>query len=126
MLNCSIYISGNVSEELLISELCDFLNGRILNISFVELESYILFVQKNDEFDSNEQSKFPDGFLYFQYILFIDFMDQGTEMYCVAEVSKILHWLWNRGLSAVSSCDYEHLLPENGGYNSRNVPWVAG
>ncbi|MEC5146103.1 hypothetical protein [Chitinophaga sp. 212800010-3] len=124
MLNCSIYVTGSVSKEELLSGLCRLLNGKITSISFINTSNYELFVQKNDEFDEDEQKSFPDGFLYFRYIVYVEFNDKNTQQYCVEEIAKLLRWLWEKNMAAVASCDYEDLLPENGGYKSRNIPWI--
>lgn len=81
-------------------------------------------MQRNDEFDEDEQTEFPDVFLYFKYIVYVEFSDKNTLKYCVDETAKLLRWLWDEKWGAVASCDYEDLLPEKGGYKSKNVPWI--
>lgn len=44
----------------------------------------------------------------------IVFDSRGYEPY-IKFVSDLLKVLWGRGISAVAACDFEHMLPENGG-----------
>lgn len=125
MFNCSIYISVNWTEEKLLAQLHNLVGGVRIAFSFIENNNYGLDIDENDEFDEEKQKKFPDGFLYFRYIVFIEFKNAVVENYCQKEVSRILEWLWSNGIAAVASCDYEDLLLERGGYNNRSVPWVV-
>lgn len=123
MFNCSIYVTGGMTEQELMGELCNLINGEFSGSSFILTDNYELFIQGNDEFDEYAQKDFPDGFLYFRYILYIEFKEGNMQSYCVGEVASMLNWLWGKGLPAVASCDYEDLLPEGGGYKSKNIPW---
>jgi hypothetical protein len=126
MFNCSIYISVKWSRRELAAQLHNLLGGVLSRFSFIENDDYELDIEENDEFDEEKQKSFPDGFLYFRYIVFIEFKNEVSGNYYQQEISRILKWLWSNGVAAVASCDYERLLLEQGGYNNRSVPWIAG
>ena len=60
--------------------------------------------------------EWPSGFLYFPYRV-----EAGPKR----AVERLLPLLWDRGIPAVASCDYEDELPEKGGYKSRAIPWPS-
>lgn len=124
MINCSIYVSGLVSEENLKSGFSSFLNAEVNEISCVDKGDYKLYIEENGDFDEYRQRDFPDGFLYFRYLIYLEFKNETVEALYVDETTRILNWLWSQNLAAVAACDYEALLPENGGYKSQNVPWI--
>jgi hypothetical protein len=66
------------------------------------------------ERDAEKARGFPHGFHYFRYRI-----EAGPK----AMVERLLRVLWENGVPAVASCDYEDELPEAGGYKSRNIPW---
>lgn len=35
----------------------------------------------------------------------------------------ILEILWNSGIPAITSCDFEEKLPKIGGYKNLDIPW---
>jgi hypothetical protein len=59
--------------------------------------------------------EFPSGFLRFRYQIEVA---DGRDV-----APRLLRCLWDNGIPAVASCDFEDEMPENGGYKSRNVPW---
>lgn len=122
--NCTIYASSDTGIEEFRKEISVVLNLSITSISFITGDKYELSVRKNDEFNKNTQTEFPDGFLYFKYIMDIQFYEVNNVEFCIQEISKILVWLWGKNIPAVASYDYEDALPEKGGYKSVNIPWV--
>jgi hypothetical protein len=124
MVKCSIYATGHISEVDLTSELGSFLNAKANAISCIDKVDYQLYIEGNDEFNEHKQKEFPDGFLFFKYLIYIEFKEGVTQEFYVEETARILNWLWHRNIAAVAASDYESLLPENGGYKSHNVPWA--
>lgn len=115
---CEIYISK--TEE---SFLKTFLTEIILENNVIK--DKISFIDFNDDYDNIKETAFPDGFLFFKYLLNLTFVE-GTDISdCAKITSKILTELWNKNISAIASCDYEDLLIKNGGYKSKEVPWPA-
>lgn len=123
MFNCSIYVPLNWPKSELVSRLGTFLASVVRDFSVLENGQYVIDIDENEEYDEYECKKYPDGFLYFKYLLYLDFREGVTESYCYNEINKILEWFWSAGITAIASCDYEHLLVENGGYNSAKIPW---
>ena len=123
--DCIIYCTGNISINELRIKIATFIGSDKIEVSFIEKDFYELSVYVNDEFDTNGQVNFPDGFLYFKFIIDVGFNPNSEISKCADEISKILRWLWGIGMPSVASCDYEDLLPENGGYNSKVIPWVS-
>jgi hypothetical protein len=123
MVKCSIYVTGGMSEADLTSELGFFLNANVNAYSCIDKVDYQLYIEENDEFNEHKQKEFPDGFLFFKYLIYIEFKKGVMEEFYVEETARILNWLWHGNISAVAASDYEVLLPENGGYKSYNLPW---
>jgi hypothetical protein len=71
-------------------------------------------VDGNHARDDERARDFPDGFLYFRYVI-----DVGPD----EPVARLLRLLWDNGIPAVAASDGDDDLPENGGYKSRAVPW---
>ena len=124
-LDCTLYVASNTNLEELRGEFVDFLKFPLTSISFISMPNYEISVRRNDEYDQFSQKEFPDGFLYFKFIVDFGFNEGSSLEFCVQEVGKIVMWLWGKGTPAVASCDYEDLLPNKGGYNNTNVPWVS-
>jgi hypothetical protein len=83
--------------------------------AWLERELLVRFVvERADERDPVRAREWPDGFLYFPH-----HVEAGPKR----AVERLLPLLWDRGIPAVAACDYEHELPENGGYKSRSIPW---
>ncbi len=74
------------------------------------------------DFDEQIRKDEENGFLYYRYLLEIEPTEEFGKENAVEFVGKILDYLWSQGFPAVASCDYEELLPNNGGYKSPNVP----
>ncbi len=81
-------------------------------------------VTSNLDFDFGKATDFPDGFLNFKFRIEITFLKDVEILDCIQFVSSVLLFFWNKNIPAVASCDYEFHLPELGGYNSKNIPWV--
>jgi hypothetical protein len=79
-------------------------------------------VLKNDEYDSKRSHLFPDGFLYFRYIIDLYMPDESVKAQAKL-VSQLLKYLWDSGFPAVAACAFEAQLPHHGGYKSRRIPW---
>lgn len=84
-----------------------------------------IIIFKNYDRNPIKKHEFPDGFLYFQVYLEISVKDlHPSNIQSQASfISSILKELWSRNIPAVASCDYEHLLINNGGYKSTEIPW---
>jgi hypothetical protein len=123
-IDCIIYCTGSLSINELRKKTVDFVGADKIEISFIEKGFYDLSVHINEAFDKSKQVNFPDGFLYFKFIIEVGFYRSVETNIYVDIVSKLLKWIWGMGVPAVASCDYENLLPENGGYNSNATPWI--
>lgn len=121
---CRIYVySTKIEGEELLDEIREFMNVKLVDGKYIEKESFSLEVRRNDEFDSKKSIAFPDGFLYFPLNIEIDFADEYLPK-AASAIGNLLKFLWVRNYPAVASCQFEELLPENGGYKNTNVPWV--
>lgn len=123
--DCIIYCTGDISINELRTKLATLIGSNKIEVSFIQKDFYELSIHKNDDFNSVRQEGFPDGFLYFKFIVEVGFNNNCEVDNAVPVVSKILNGLWEMGMPSVASCDYENLLPENGGYNSTVIPWPS-
>lgn len=95
------------------------------NDHMFEGHEFEISVVKNVHFNLSKSIEFPDGFLNFPFLIEVDFSDKCNGAMAIEEISRILTLLWNLNIPAVASCDYEHLLPNRGGYNSTAIPWPS-
>ncbi len=108
---CIIYINTVLSKEKILKDLEDNFSN--------DLKTIEIFIDENEDFENGDFKSFPDGFLYFKYYIEIE-SDNSIEQF----ISTLLNYLWQKDISAVASCDFEKTLLENGGYNSKSIPWV--
>ena len=69
---------------------------------------------KNKEFDEEKAKEFPNGFLYFPYLLDVDTIDESREAEYKEMIKKIMFYLWLEECQLVVSSDFENELPHNG------------
>jgi hypothetical protein len=114
--DCRIYIDTDLSDSelLVIIREAIFLPG---NPADVRAELF-----KNEDYHTERRLQFPDGFVCFRF--YADFFIQGDDPLRASLIGGLLEALWAQGISAVAGCGFEHLLPEHGGYRSRNIPWA--
>jgi hypothetical protein len=101
MIDCEVYAETERDRD----ELADWIE-RMLGER--------LYVDRSDEHDPERAREFPDGFLFFRYVI-----EAGPQEL----VARLLPLLWENGIPAVAASDYEDELPERGGYKSRAIPW---
>lgn len=77
---------------------------------------------KNPDYNEEKSKIFPDGFLYFPFLIEL-YSDKTLEEDNILNIKSILEKLWNNNYSAVVACDFEEKLPESGGFKSTNIPW---
>ena len=86
------------------------------NINLKSKEEFDLDIIKNNEFDTEKSNIFPDGFLYFEYIIKYYKNDNSITDYDIENTKNILKAFWNNNYTAIAVCDFEDKLPENRGY----------
>lgn len=119
---CRIYVTRkDITEVSLINDLSNQLDKQIVDKNYIELSEGFLTVRSNNDYDNEKAKIFPDGFLYFKLIIEIEISENKIGGETI--VSNILNYLWRFEYSAIASCSFETSLPENGGYNSLNIPW---
>lgn len=111
---CKLFVEAQVSASDLIS-----LIANVLTDSATHCEIEVL---KNQEYDSKRIQLFPDGFLYFRFIIDLYMPDEAPTAQAKL-VSRLLEYLWESGFPAVAACTFEDRLPHHGGYKSRRIPW---
>lgn len=82
-----------------------------------------LEIIRNMDYDKSRQYEFPDGFQFFPYRLEVEFTEEGYNELVIKEVNSILSILWNNGIAAVATSNYEDKLMRNGGYKDNTLPW---
>ena len=120
---CSIYLNSELESYNLAQMLAVLLNGKIDSFNSISVKDGDIDITDNSEYNKLLQVYFPDGFLYFKYKIELTFAENTNINFCIELVKTLLHFLWNKGYSAVASCEYEEYLPLKGGYNSRSIPW---
>lgn len=121
---CRIYITReSINSKDLLVAVSNLLGAELVSNKYVEKDGYSVEVRSNDEYDKKKEKIFPDGFLYFPFSIEIDILDEITKEDAAGEVGRILEFLWENNYTAIASCNFENLLPEEGGYKSKNIPW---
>ena len=99
------------------------LEQSIKALDFENEKHFEIEITANNDFDKTKSSIFPDGFLYFPFIISYYKEEKKHDEPDIQNTIKILNKLWSNGIPAIAASDYEERLPERGGYNSKNVPW---
>jgi len=120
---CRIYIVEIETDKTLLKSLSQLLDVPISNKIYIESDLYFLSLRNNEEHDVKKEKEFPNGFIYFKYFIEMDFEDEMDISSIVQLINQVLSFLWKNGYAAVTSCDFEELLLENGGYNRAELPW---
>jgi hypothetical protein len=116
MNNLIIKIYVNINDKQELEQLVEKLN--LKNKKYFEID-----IEKNNDFSEEKSKEFPDGFMYFPFI--ISYYN-NSNLYTDEDVNNskiIIEKLWKNNIPAIAASDYEDKLPENGGYKSKNVPW---
>ena len=113
---CKLFVDAEISARDLISFL-----AQVLRESPAHCEMEVI---KNEDYDSNRRKRFPDGFVYFRYIIDL-YMPEATRSEQINLVRQLLEYLWDSGFPAVAASAFEAQLPEHGGYKSPNIPWAV-
>lgn len=88
-----------------------------------DLPSLDLSVMRNDDYDKERALEFPDGFLFFPYLIEIDVADSASIDQYTQDLSTLLKRLWQNNMAAIAASDLEEVLPEKGGYKNKNLPF---
>ncbi|MBT1711040.1 hypothetical protein KK062_22550 [Fulvivirgaceae bacterium PWU5] len=82
-----------------------------------------IYLDKNEQYNQEKSKRFPDGFLYFHYLLDVDHSDVGEDRIYIDQLSQVLEFLWSIDTPAVAACDFEGQLIKNGGYRNLLLLW---
>ena len=122
---CRIYLFfGNSSVEAILTTLSKIIDAELVDFRYVEKNGYNLEIRKNKEYNSEQAKGFPDGFLFFPYSIELEIDDSISLSYIVKDVDNVLKYLWESGYAAIASCSFENRLLKNGGYKSKEIPWI--
>lgn len=118
---CKIFVQTNESKENLIKKIGDLTQGTIEQWS-VKCDLYVIGICKNDEFNREKyQEDDIDGFLFSKFLLEIEpIAALPNKTAYISSIGKLLEGLWRDGYGAVAACDFEDMLPNQGGYRMKN------
>lgn len=120
---CTIYINDKYVINDVVCLISKFIGIEPDKFCSIKHNDFIIDFVSNTDYNPILENIFPDGFLHFKYRIEISFKDQIEISYCTHLVGRVLVYLWELGVTAIASSDYEHLLPEKGGYKSNKIPW---
>ncbi|HEV3261347.1 MAG TPA: hypothetical protein VG013_31130 [Gemmataceae bacterium] len=127
-LDCKIHVEAPWTPEAIAGLLSRALGGQVSvspSAQVVLLPSAEIEIRENEDADSRRAADFPDGFLYFRYILEVYPVPTSSRQDRVSLAARVLELCWSQGWPAVAACDYESELPQRGGYNNPAVPWLT-
>jgi hypothetical protein len=117
--DCRIYVDSDYSE----TELMGLLMQILLDAPDKSAPRCEATVARNGDYDIARRRKFPDGFIYFRYVIDL-YMDADLPLNERARLTAtLLNHLWDERFPAIAACSYEKRLPLGGGYQNRSVPW---
>jgi len=99
------------------NELISLMDG----MNFENKNSFEVDIVKNNDFDKSKREDFPDGFLYFPFLVEFYSSDRNVIESDINNTILLLTELWKNNIPAIASCDFETFLPEKGGYKSTNI-----
>jgi len=117
-----VFITHSEISKIL-KDISKIIDCEILEGDYLEKLGYSISIEKNDDFNLKKAGSFPDGFLFFPYSIEMEIDDSEDLNQTIINTNLILENLWNNGSSAVTACDFEDKLIENGGYKSKKIPW---
>ncbi len=120
---CEIHTTGDVMTSDWLREKLVQIFGSPFIEGYIELPHYSIYIDDNEAYDLNKQHQFPDGFIYFEFIIELDFYDSCQLSERISTTNKLLDFLWKAGHPAVAVCDYEDDLMLKGGYKDASIPW---
>ncbi len=122
---CQIYVQLSSEEQSLLQMLSDKIGGEVSH-GAIRSQYFELFVDKNVDFDPRKITEFPDGFLFFKWILNIEPDESKGVAEYMKSISRLLEILWQLKIPAIAACDFETSLPYHGGYKQKAIPWPGG
>lgn len=112
--DCKLFVDADMGAQELVALMTHV-------ISEVPIRCELEIIQ-NEDYDSRRRSLFPDGFIYFRYLIDLYIPDEKVRRQAKL-VTFLLNYLWESGFPAVAACAFEAQLPEHGGYKSQRIPW---
>lgn len=114
---CKIFVDSPIVIEELADEVSLMIHVEHDKFLSMEGEYFTIDIMKNKEFNKEKATEFPDGFLYFPYFIDCDVTNDKKINEYKKMIGALLLKLWDSKYRAVASCEFEHELPNNGGYN---------
>ncbi len=112
--SCKIYFTTKTNLNSIISNISTLLLS-------LGIESKEIYYDQNVDYNKSKEVEFPDGFLYFNYI--IDIEIQLDHQKLIHTINSILKNLWDNNIPAIAACDYEDELLKKGGYKDETIPF---
>lgn len=102
---CKLYIHSDTSEAILKTLETQFgsFEKKMSDYTFKEFEVHI---SENKESDINKIHIYPDGFLYYKFIVDLEIKSENY----IQITDLILRLLWKNKMPTVAACDYEDEL----------------
>ncbi|MEU2972415.1 hypothetical protein [Nocardiopsis alba] len=97
-------IDKTTAKELLKNEF----NGEF-DVNSMHLDNLIVEARNNIEAKKGPE----EDFLFWPIIVELESESEPNAL--ISETSRVLEMLWNSGFPAIAACDFENLLPWNGG-----------
>ncbi len=127
-LDCKVYLEPNQSLE----ELSEFMGlalsapaGVARRRVLIQVPSGELEIRVNPDWQADRAAEFPDGFLFFRYVVEYYPLAQIKREERVSFVASLLQLFWKQHWAAIAACDYEDALPHKGGYGNVSLPWPS-
>lgn len=121
-MDTTLYINYSKNKNEFINLLISFLGKCDISFNTIIYKDFEFLISYNDEYNENKAIEFPDVFLYFKYLLDIEYSGENENLF-IDMLNKVLKFLWDSNIASIASSDYEESLVENGGYKSKNIPW---
>lgn len=117
-LYCKIYVNSDKNIDEFSKDIEKIIPIKQDEFYSFEGEKFTLDVLRNKDYDKVKCNEFPNGFLFFKFNLETNCAESEVSEY-IKFVSSLISSLWRLGMKVVASCDFEEVLPNQGGYNKR-------
>ncbi|MCL2865660.1 MAG: hypothetical protein FWE25_08985 [Lachnospiraceae bacterium] len=118
-LSCKMFIHTDKKTDEFVAHIEEIVRVKCDEFRTFENDYFAADVLLNKWYDEHKHTVFPDGFLYYKYLLKFECIDKNKEKDYIAFLHSFMSVLWEMNMKVVAACDFEEKLPRHGGYGQQ-------